>query len=268
MHDLDRTQNLFESDFEYEEEADFEGESFSYEFDQESEYQDEFDMEGEVFDEVEEMELAAQLLEISDEGELDQFLGKLIKKAGSAAGKFIKSPLGKQLGGLLKGAAKQALPMVGSALGNMVLPGVGGKIGGQLASAAGSMFGLELEGLSPQDQEYEVARRFVRFAGNATKKAVNAPPNAPPQQVAKKAVVAAARKHAPGLVGRSLGGGSKGCGCPPQRGGQSRYGGGQGRGGYGGGQSRRGGGGGQQSGGDGGGGRWIRRNGQIILLGA
>jgi hypothetical protein len=62
------------------------------------------------------------------------------------------------------------------------------------------MFGLELEGLSPEDQEFEVARRVVRLAGNAARKAAAAPANANPASVAKKAVVKAARAHAPGLI--------------------------------------------------------------------
>lgn len=191
MHDLDRSQNMFEGDFES-----YEGDVF--EFADESEFGD-FEAESSL-DEVEEMEMAAQLLEITDEAELDQFLGSLIKKAGRAAGRFIKSPIGRQLGGLLKGAVKKALPMAGSALGNLVAPGIGGAIGGKLASAAGGMFGLELEGLSPQDQEFEVARRVVRFANTAAQKVAQAPPTAPSQAVVKKALVEAARRHAPGLI--------------------------------------------------------------------
>ena len=45
--------------------------------------------EGEVFSEAELMELAGELLEINSEAELDHFLGKLIKKAGSALGKVM-----------------------------------------------------------------------------------------------------------------------------------------------------------------------------------
>jgi hypothetical protein len=74
-----------------------------------------------VFDEVQEMELAAELLEIHSEEELEQFLASLIKKAGKAIGGFVKSPIGKALGGALKGVAKVALPMAGKVLGNMVL---------------------------------------------------------------------------------------------------------------------------------------------------
>ena len=155
------------------------------------------------------MELAANMLEINNEDELDHFLGSLIKKAGG----FLKSGVGKSLGGFLKGAAKMALPMVG----NLIAPG----IGGVAASKIGDMFGLELEGLSLEDQEYEAARGFVRFAGEAAKNAAVAPPNAPPQQAAKAAVIQAAEKHAPGLL--SAGGPTNGQGYSAGSG--SQYGG-------------------------------------------
>jgi hypothetical protein len=153
------------------------------------------------FSEAEEMELAAELLGITDEDELDQFLGNLFKKVGRKVGRFVRSPVGRALGGTLKGVAKSALPMAGAALGNILLPGVGGVVGGNIASAAGKLFGLELEGMSPEDQEFEVARRYVRLAGDAAIKATAAPPGASPQAVAQQAIAAAAQKHAPGLVG-------------------------------------------------------------------
>ena len=153
-----------------------------------------------VFDEVQEMELAAELLEVSNEAELEQFLGKLVRGAARAVGKVARGPVGQALGGVLKKVAKTALPMAGAALGNLVLPGVGGAIGGKLASAAGNMFGLELEGLSPQDREFEVARRFVRFAGATTQRAVRTPPSVPPTRAIRTAVTTAARRHAPGLL--------------------------------------------------------------------
>lgn len=193
MHDLDRTQRYQEMEFEPE----------MFEFAEEGEYQDEggYGYETEALDEVEEMELAADLLEITDEAELDQFLGSVFKKAG----KFLKSGVGRKLGGILKGVAKTALPMVGGALGSFVAPGVGTAIGSKLGSAAGGLFGLELEGLSPQDQEYEVARRFVRFASAAAKKARQLQSVLPPDSAARKAAMEAARKHAPGLL-QALGG--------------------------------------------------------------
>ena len=77
---------------------------------------------------------------------------------------------------------------------------VGGMLGSKLASAAGNAFGLEYEGLSPEDREFEVARRYVRFATHAAKRAAAAQPHLDPNTVAKAAVVEAAKKYAPGLL--------------------------------------------------------------------
>jgi hypothetical protein len=144
------------------------------------------------FDEVEELELAATLLEVTDEAELDQFIGNLLKKAGRAVGTFVKSPTGRALGGILKGAARKALPVVGGAIGSAIGGSAGGSIGSRMASDAGRLFGLELEGLSPEDQEFELARQYVRFAGAAAKNAAQTPPNVPPQEAVKAAAMGAA----------------------------------------------------------------------------
>ena len=189
MHDLDRTQA--EVDMESPE-----PESDSYEF----EFEGVESETGAVFDEVDEMELATQLLEVQDEREMEEFLGKLIKKAAQGVGKFISSPAGKALGGMLKGAAKKLLPMAGSAVGAVFGGPIGAKVGGSLAGAAGKALGLELEGLSQEDQEFEVARQFVRFAGEAAKNTATAPPSTPPVAAANAGTVKAARKHAPGLL--------------------------------------------------------------------
>lgn len=148
------------------------------------------------FTEEEEMELAAEMLEIRDEAQLDEFLGKLIKKAVHGVKRLARSPVGKQLFGILKAAAKKALPVVGTAVGGAFGGPAGAALGGRLATGAGQLFGLELEGLSPEDQEYEVARRSVRFLGDAAQKAVMAHPSIPPAQP----VAAAARRHAPGML--------------------------------------------------------------------
>lgn len=222
MHDIDRTQGEYR-----EKPGAFESDSFEFE------YEDGGAQVGETpFSEVEEMELAAELLEISDEEELDQFLGDLIKKAGKAIRKFGKSSTGKALGGILKGAAKVALPMLGTAAGTALGGPIGGAIGGNLASGAGKLFGLELEGMSYEDQEFEVAKQFVRFAGDAAQKAAAAPPTTDPIAAAKSAAVSAAKQHAPGLL--------RGGSASPTGG--SRYGAGHG-------------------------GRWIRRGRKIVLLG-
>jgi hypothetical protein len=165
-------------------------------------------------DETEEMELASQFLEISDEAELDQFIGRLIKRAGRAVGQFARSGAGSALGGILKGAARKALPMLGGAIGGYVGGPAGGRVGSQLAAKAGSLFGLELEGLSEEDQEFEVARRLVRFSDAAAKNLASAPSSANPQQAATAAAIAAAKRYAPGMIratGPSAADTSRGC---------------------------------------------------------
>jgi len=162
-----------------------------------------FARQSEVFDEAEEMELAAELLGVSDEAELDQFLGGLLKQAGQALKKVIASPLAHKLGGFLKGAVKKALPAVAGAAGTVLGGPLGGMIGSKLGSATADVFGLELEGLSPEDQEFETARQVVRFAGEAVKQAVNAANAAStdnPHEAARQAVMKAAQKLAPGLL--------------------------------------------------------------------
>lgn len=189
MHDIDRT--LTELDPEMEE---------YYETDQ-SEF-DEYeygDSEG-VFDEATEMQMASELLAVSDEAELEQFLGGLIKKAGRAIGKFVKTPTGQALTGMLKGAAKKYLPTVAGAVGTAFGGPVGAALSSQLTSQANWIFGLELEGLSPEDQEFETAKHYVRWAGEAAKNAALAPPTADPVTAAKSAAVTAAQQHAPGLL--------------------------------------------------------------------
>jgi len=182
MHDLDTTLGEFEEEFEYADEAEF---------------YDESEMES-PFSEEEEIDLTYELMSVTDEAELDMFLGKLIKRAG----RFLRSPVGRRLKGMFKRLARRALPVAGRALGTWIGGPAGGAVGRRLASTAGRYFGLELEGLAPEDQEFEVTRRFVRMVGTAAKKAASAPATANPQTVAKKAAVTAALKHAPGLVKR------------------------------------------------------------------
>jgi hypothetical protein len=239
MHDLDKTT------MEINDEAD------SFEF---HEAQDEYSGQGEsTFNQDEVEELAANLLEITDEQELDQFLGKLLKKARSVVGGALKSPLLRPLGGFLKGAIKKALPMAGSALGNMLVPGIGGQIGSRLASGAGGLLGLEYEGVAPEDQELEVARRLVQTIGTAVQTAAQSPTAATdPQSVAKSAVVAAARAHLPGL----LEGRSRSRSQSRSQGRSQRW------------QDRSQGDSDGDSDGDGArSGRWYRRNGKIIVVG-
>ncbi len=148
------------------------------------------------------MELTHELLSISNEMELDRFLGKMFKKVGGAVRTFARSPIGKMVGGALKTVAKKALPIAGKALGTMVGGPIGGMIGGKLAGVAGKAFGLELEGLSAEDREFEVGQAFVRFAADTAKRAanlMNTKPGMPAAQIARTALTNSARHYAPGL---------------------------------------------------------------------
>jgi hypothetical protein len=193
----DAMPNGYESDMYELGMEELEAEQFA--FAEEAEFSDYMQAES-PFEEVDEMELAATLLEVTDEAELEQFLGNLFRRARQAIRKGLSSPVGRALGGILKGAAKQALPMVSGALGSAIGGPAGAALSDQLTSAAGEVFGLELEGMSPEDQEFEVARQFVRFAGSAVQNAAEVPPNTPPQEAAQAAAVAAAQQHAPGLL--------------------------------------------------------------------
>ncbi len=218
MHDIDQTRleagfddplgEMFES--EYGEDAVFAGET---EWDETSfpdaaladvpaqeTLFDEAEYEGEMFDEAEEMELAARLLEITTDEELDQFLGSWIKKAWRGVKRLVKSPVGRYLRKGLKWVAKKALPIAGRVVGGYFGGPAGAKAGRRIARMGGRLFGLELEGLSPEDQEFEIARRYVRFANSAMRKGASVPHTMHPAKAAKAALASAARLHAPGLL--------------------------------------------------------------------
>jgi hypothetical protein len=204
MHDLDRS--MFEVG------GEFESQELGAHGEQELEQEDFLGvlsslLKGEVSQEeqiggtgeLQEVELASELLEVTSEAELDRFIGDLMRRAAGAARGFVRSPTGQALGGILKQATKQALPVVGQGLGGMVSP-AWGTFGGRVGQAAGDLLGLELEGLSSEDREFEVARTLVRFMTDACRNAAAAPPAAPPERVVRSAVETAARRHAPGLV--------------------------------------------------------------------
>jgi hypothetical protein len=100
MHDIDRTQMEYSPEV-----SNFEGESYEFgeqEWSGESYGETVGETYGEtVLTEAEEAELAGELLEVSNEAELDRFLGKLLSRAARAVGSAIRSPVG------------QAVPLAG-----------------------------------------------------------------------------------------------------------------------------------------------------------
>jgi phage tail tape-measure protein len=141
------------------------------------------------------MDIAADLMELEDEEDFENFLDDLISRGAQAVGRFIDSPTGQALGGALKDAAKQLLPVAGQAVGSYFGGPAGGQIGGALGTAVAGQFEAEAE-----EQEWEAANVFVRVAVDAVNNAANAPVGAHPQAVAQNAVAEAARRHAPHLA--------------------------------------------------------------------
>ena len=174
---------------------------YETEMSQEAEYTGEAEWELNESYESLEAELVAEVMEVTTEAELDRFLGKLASTVLKGAKTFIKSPVGKALGGVLKNVAKTALPAVGGALGSMVLPGVGTAIGSKLGSLAGGLLEVgEAEQLGEAEAEYEAAQRYVRFSRAAISNAARAPRDLPPRAVVRAASVSAARQYAPSLL--------------------------------------------------------------------
>lgn len=226
MHNIDRTvdemefldefeqdfSNEFENNYETDQEGEFEENEFEFEAEfeeSEDEYSDEFetdnefesDMEFESDNEVIETELATELLSVNNEEEMEEFLGKLFKKVKKAAGKFIQSPTGSLVKNYLKGLAKKTLPIAGTALGGVIGGPLGAKVAGSATQMVGQALGLELEGLSPEDKEFEVARGYVRFAKDAINRAASNPNQRySPGTVARSAMTRAAKRFAPGFL--------------------------------------------------------------------
>jgi hypothetical protein len=174
-----------------------------------------------------EAELISELLDVTSDQELGQYLGQVISGTARAVGSFARSETGQALGRVLKSVAHLVLPTVGRPIGTRFGAPAGVDLGTAAAQRAGPLLGLELEGMSHEDREFEIARQFVKFAHAAAAEAAVRPAGAPGMPAARAAVGAAARRYAPGLV--RLGPG------PPPRGPTA--------------------------------GRWIRRGTAIVLIG-
>lgn len=136
-----------------------------------------------------EIGLASELLSLNSESEVDYFLDKI-----TGIGK-------KLLKKVLKHTLQFADPIAGLA------GGPAGAIAFKLAKKAlenGSkevpnQFGLELEGLSGEDRDFETAKAFVRFATEAVKN-LDENETADPRADTRRAVIEAAKRYAPGIL--------------------------------------------------------------------
>jgi hypothetical protein len=168
------------------------------------------------FNEAEAMELAADVLGVNSEQELDQFLGGLLQRAASAVQKVLGPEDTQALGGLLKGAVRKILPRAGRTISGWLGPAATQQLT-QLAPGAARALGIELEGLSPEDQELAAANQLVQLAGAAAAQAAAQRGMAPPVLGAQRALAQAAQTYAPGLLRvaspQAVGGPPYACNC-------------------------------------------------------
>lgn len=125
------------------------------------------------FSSEQEQELAGELLEVTDEAELDQFLGKVIKQAKGSLRDLLDSPRGRCPEGQ---PARDA-----QALRRSHAPASSDAAGAPATPPTGP------EG----EEEFETARRFVRLAGSASRRATRYPSSTSPRSAARSAVAGA-----------------------------------------------------------------------------
>ena len=148
-----------------------------------------------------EMELAQELLEITNEAELEEFLGELVRRVARGASTFMRSGVGKAVGGVLRNVAKTALPMVGSALGSLVAPGSAPRSAASSArwpSKPARGRGARVDGRGGGGARGRAPLRALGGRDRAQRHACAA--RRPPRLVARSAAVASARRYAPGAA--------------------------------------------------------------------
>ena len=158
-----------------------------------------------------ELTAAAELLEVSSEAELNSFLSALLGKGAALGRTALSTPQGRALQhALARGlqqAAHIALPLPRRGIAGPVMDALSRSSDEEMQRCA-RIFGLELEGLSAEDQEFELAQRFVRYATTTAREAARLLARAPslPMSAVHDAAVAAlaqgARRSAPGLLAR------------------------------------------------------------------
>jgi len=132
-------------------------------------------------DEYGEMSFAARLLEAESPAVLAGVLTDLVAHGG------VTAPLAAPVVGVLQRAARMVFPLNAT------------RAPADLKRKAAAIFGMELEGLSPEDKEFELARRFVRLA-EATVAEARARVAQEPVRAVQLALQQAARREAPGLL--------------------------------------------------------------------
>jgi len=142
---------------------------------------------------LEELNLATRFLEAQPGVETVALLRSVIQRSGTSRERTIDPQvIGPLLTRLARSAAivRNALRSSEAATGSPVSPE--------------GIFGAELEGLSPEDREFETALRFVRMASEMTRIATRSPLGAAPDKIASRAEHLVTRRLAPGLSRASV----------------------------------------------------------------
>ena len=133
---------------------------------------------------LEELNLASHFLETRSAPALSSLLEYVIKRAGGEAGRAIDP----HAASFLRQRLTRAAAVVRHALRPDIVDGS--------PLSADAIFGSEFEGLSPEDQEFETAHRFIRLAGEMARAASRAGRGMRPELFAARAE----RRLAPGLA--------------------------------------------------------------------
>jgi hypothetical protein len=138
---------------------------------------------------LEELNLASLFLEAHSQAGMISLLKHIIHRAGISRGQTADPHIAESLLRRLTRAATAVRDALRSGDGGLASP-----------RSPEAIFGTELEGLSPEDQEFETARRFVRFAHDMSDVAAGDASGSPPDTVTSKAEHLTAHRLAPGLL--------------------------------------------------------------------
>ena len=152
------------------------------------------------FNNADEMGLALELLQVTNEAELERSLRELFKKAWRGI-EPVEAKVIAPLGVLLKTVARKALPSVATGAGTAFGKPRDDAIAGNLGSLVSQALEAEAAGMTATDRDVEQCRqllekylRFVRFAGKAAMAAASAPAGVNPIAAAKRSLVDSANE--------------------------------------------------------------------------
>jgi hypothetical protein len=144
------------------------------------------------------IEQASGLLDVTNETELEAFLRGLIDEVARRSGGTLSADSARAVSAVVKKTAERTLPTLTTVFGGGMEPAPR-PLKSPVATAA-RVYGLELEGLSAEDRDFEIARQLIRFAEAAASQAANPPSALPAAAAVSAAVEGAAREFAPGLL--------------------------------------------------------------------